>query len=179
MIFSLEFIGSLREDLESATREVKAQIPFALHYVGAEMRERLQEKARTVWYDGYTPLNYDRRTDTGEGIALADSRTMQIDVDEDSLSFTYEPVSNQWIPPDEDVSGDHLINIIQTGTGGFWISPKGEKRVPPRPYWNEFIADMENDGIISAFIAGMEPFTVVKDGRDVFDLSDFKLLEDD
>ena len=165
-------LDSIQKELKNEKRKADYRMPRVLEGIGSEMKLKLGEHIRDDWYDAYAPLHYKRRTDAGNPEALGAESSFGIAVDGKSLTFDYKPISNQWVPPDIDVSGDHLINIIQTGLGGKWNGV-----VPKRPYWNNFVREQE--GILAdEFISAVSPwYEAVKDENDVFDLSDFLLDE--
>ncbi|MBR5285697.1 MAG: hypothetical protein IKU30_02255 [Clostridia bacterium] len=168
---SLSGLKSIQNDFRAEKQKIDDYIPFALNYMSNEMLVSLYDHIQSDWYEEYFPNNYDRRTDAGDPDALGGENSTDIQINGKSMVFTYSPKSNQWVPPDTDVSGDHLINIIQTGLGGFWNS-----KVPKRPFWNNFVREQEQE-LIEEFITAMQPYTVYKDTNDVFDLSDILLDE--
>lgn len=168
---------SLWDEIEEQKLPLQNALYAALERSGAELIAALQKRIQTDWYRAYLPKNYDRRTDTGEGTAIGSEKTMDYVAarirNGAGLVFSYEPESNEWIPPGETLTGDHLINILQTGKGGFW-----DGKVPPRPFWNAFLSELENGEFIKILSREMkqEGYTIVSDNTEV-NLAEYKLDE--
>ncbi len=76
-----------------------------------------------------------------------------------TLRFQYLPDGKHKDLAGEQVrNGNELIEWIQNG----------HEEIPPRPFWNNFVSEMEQGGIIDAFITGMLPFNITRDSSDSF-----------
>ena len=162
-------LETIDEDFELESRKIEKAFPQALQYVGSEMIVSLQKHIFEDWYKPWgPPLIYIRRTDNNSlGTPLGSKENMDVFVDNDSLEFTYEPTGDHAVSDWNSVSGDKLIEIIQTNSG--WSYPVGVDKIGrtimPRPFWNFFVEEQANSGIIDAFIKGMSPFaTVIPEG---------------
>lgn len=164
-------IETIDEDFELESRKIQAGIPQALNYVGSEMIVSLQKHIFEDWYEKYTPSVYERRTDdTSLGTPLGAEGNMDVFVDKDKMEFSYEPTGEHAKQSFHTRDGDRLIEFLQVGN----------KYMPPRPFWNLFVEEQKNRGIMEAFIKGMSPFaTVIPEGfgKDVIFEGNESMLE--
>lgn len=156
--FSVAISGleSIDEDFQAEEKKIERQIPSALHFVGSEMIVNLKKHIYEDWYKKYTPKVYERRTDDpslGQGLRSLDY--MDVQVSGKDLLFTYEPSGEHaeeiWHTRD----GDDLITFLQVGTD----------YMPPRPFWNNFVGEQRDGGIMEAFMRGMKPYVVIPEGH--------------
>lgn len=150
--------GSLQNDVNSEVKKIKSQIPKALNVVGSDMIIALQRHLKRDWYDAYTPTAYQRRTDNPAlGTPLGADENITTAVMGTDLAFDYAPTGeHRDIPIDEARHGNALIEWIQARHG----------EIPERPFWNNFVYEMEKGGIVNSFIKGMQPFNVIKTADD-------------
>ena len=154
-------LESIQEDVNAEIQTIWTKVPKALNNVGREMIVNLQKHIENEWYYGYSPKGYKRRTDDSSlGTPLGSADYMDYSANGGQFEFTYVPKGDHenslWHTRD----GDDLTESIQTG------ELKGDP--PPRPFWNSFLFEQEQSGIINAFAEGMLPdYKVVSDGNDV------------
>lgn len=154
-------LESIQEDVNAEIQTIWTKVPKALNNVGREMIVNLQKHIENEWYYGFFPKTYKRRTDDSSlGTPLGSADYMDYSANGGRLEFTYVPKgdheNSEWHTRD----GDDLTESIQTG------ELKGDP--PPRPFWNSFLFEQEQSGIINAFAEGMLPdYKVVSDGNDV------------
>ena len=149
-------LETIDEDFELESRKIEKAFPQALQYVGSEMIVSLQKHIFEDWYKQYTPKVYERRTDNiSLGTPLGAEANMDVQVNNNTLDFTYEPTGEHANETYHTRDGDTLIEFLQVGAEG----------IPPRPFWNQFVEEQANSGIIDAFIKRMSPFaTVIPEG---------------
>ena len=57
----------------------------------------------------------------------------------------------------------------------------GTEYMPPRPFWNNFVQDQRDGGIMNAFSQGMRPYNVIREGIGIdvlFDIGESELNEE-
>lgn len=167
--FSVSAEG-LESEISSALGDVEKKIPGALQFVGAEMQDALVRHLREDWYEAWgAPQVYERDTDKNPAKGLMSKNRMRVEVNGGNLLFDYVDAKRRsdgsWTDEDE------VIKIIGSNSG--WeFQPKKDKlgrTIIPRPFWNNFVEEMKNEGIINALVSGMKQQgeTVQKDGKDV------------
>lgn len=166
-------IKGLDKELTELIKPIKPKISQALNSVGDMLKTDLQQKARQIWYLGYTPEVYKRRTDNPAlGTPLTSEKNMAVDVTGTKLEFSYFPTGehlNQGWHTDD---GDNLIENIQRGA--LWGEP------PARPFWNFFVEDNENFLLFEYFEYFMKPYKIVaNDAERKLDLSESYLRAGD
>ncbi len=155
--FSVSGLDSVSSDFETEKKFIEKQIPVALDMVGAEMKANLQTHIMDDWYHRYSPKQYKRRTDLAAlGTALGDEKNMTVERRGQFLYFDYSPTGEHQNDAWHDRDGDELIAWIQQGSG----------EIPPRPFWNNFLEEQKNGGIIGSFIGGMGEIPVIEEGGD-------------
>lgn len=165
--------GELWQELAEEEKAIRAALPSALNQVGGEMVGRLQTFLREVWYEGYTPKEYARRTDDPSlGIGITSIANIRYAATGNSLAFVYSPSGahaiNYGLPLR---TGDALIEAIQTG--------ELVGKAPKRPFWNMFVEDMQNGFILEALKRSSFPYKLVPEvGGDVTFEGDESLLRD-
>ena len=167
-------IIGLKEDLEKEERAIGERATYALTMTGIELARDLQSTLRREWYAKYTPTVYQRRTnDPNLGTPIGDDSNFDIstDVAKRTLDFNYNPTGAHENPDWNTRSGDRLIE---------WIQKKHEYKapgrdepyltIPARPFWNRFLDEQIDGGIMEKFIKAMSPeYTVLKDEKDNLD----------
>lgn len=172
-------IEGLDDDINTVEKEVEAQIPVALNYVGSEMVDNLQEHIRVDWYEAWgDPKEYQRRTDYGGGTPLGSALNMDITVRDEEMEFSYLPSGDHVETAWDEREGDMLIQVIQSDRG--WSYPVDKdtegRTIMPRPFWDNFVDDQEAR-VVDSFIAGMHRNDIVKEASDRhIDLSEYKRL---
>lgn len=169
-----QIIG-LEEDLQREIRNINEKSVYALTVTGVEMVRDLQGVLHREWYQKYTPSMYERRTDNPSlGTPLGDDSNFQdtsTDVATKTLEFVYNPTGEHENPDWNNRSGNNLIT---------WIQKKHEYKkpgsnepyliIPARPFWNKFVDEQIDGGIMEKFIRAMSPeYKVVKDSSDKLD----------
>lgn len=154
-------VEGLDKDIETIKSDINKKIPYALERVGAEMQASLVQHLRDDWYMGYTPEVYMRRTDFPSlGKSIMHENTMDIHVRGNSLEFNYTPIGEYPEAPEWHTNdGDSLIESIQTGK--LWGNP------PPRPFWNNFVDEMANGGIMETFSNAMSPYKIENSSNEI------------
>ena len=165
-------VESFQQEVEKEFTHIETQIPKALELVGSEMIANLQKHIKEDWYEAWgKPKVYERRTDNPNlGTPLGSKDNMDYEVKDDSLYFVYIPSgehqNSQW----STTSGDDLIRIIQKNHGWKYkpSTDSQNRRIMPRPFWDNFVDEQIHSGIINSFIKGMgEHNKVMSTGRDV------------
>ncbi len=161
---------SVYQDVNGEMQKIFTASSESLHDVGTQMIRNLQKHIREDWYLPWgKPKEYIRRTDMGVQGALGDPQNMDVRVSGLSLSFVYSPMGDMYSNSSgRRADGDRLIEIIQKNDGWTWrpnLDTKGRK-IMPRPFWDKFVEEQENNGIIDAFISGMKSrgYTVKAEG---------------
>lgn len=152
-------LEGVQNDFETERNKINARIPAALEYVGSEMASALDSHLVSDWYAPWEPAVYERRSDGAGGFpGLLSGEYTRRAVKGNTLWFAFTP-SGAYEPPIWNTrSGDELIESIQTG------ELAGDP--PPRPFWNRFVDDMEDHGIINAFVSGMGThFPIIPEGK--------------
>lgn len=183
----------LEKDLSAFRARLYKKFPSALKVIGEQMCIALAESAEKIVYDAYTPKRYPRRGDNprfGKGIA-DQALDVHPEVSGNKLTFTYNPygthegfmsdMKGYWDIPSGKrpkpgllikpypVYGDDLIRRLETGKGYDW-----KVKIPPRPFWTDFVQKQRDDHIINYFMYAMRPYEVIGDGNDVvFDGSEY------
>lgn len=164
-------LDTLEKDYNEEETNIKKQIPKALGIVGNEMVNNLQEHVTKDVYDKYEPYVYERRIGrTGQYAPIESQEYIDYNLSDNTLTFSYEPQGAHWVERwSNKHNGDNLIVSIQTGDLA--------GNAPPRPYWNRFVSEMENGGILSSFATGMKPYTLQTEGKDVVFAGNESMLE--
>lgn len=162
-------LESIDADFQKELQTIDNLIPFALQAVASEMKNSLQTHLMNDWYLAWgSPQVYERRTDFG-GEGLMSPNYVDVSVTGKTLSFEYKPSGSHWVSKWHTVDGDDLINIIQKNSG--WKYPVSldtqDRMIMPRPFWNNFVDEMANSGIMDAFRKGMSPYVIIPSGNDV------------
>lgn len=179
-------LDGLDEEIKDEIAKIEKQIPKALENVGSEMIESLSRHLDEDFYNQYSPVAYRRRYTEG----LRKRENMVAKVKEKTLQFEYKPSGKptgtlgdtlNW---SEDLE-NWLMQFHKTATTPIfspahegdelivWGQKKheiGKYEIPARPFWNNFVEEQKNGGIINAFTVGMLPkYAVIKgdEGNDV------------
>ena len=151
-------IEGLKQELNQEVLNISTTASNALLLVGAEMRNRLKFHIVNDWYYQYLPEEYIRRTDLPQyGTPLGDDKNIDDVVTGLKLEFSYEPTGKHSVERWHARDGDELIEFIQLGT----------LKIPPRPFWNNFVDEMQIGAIIKAFADAMHPYNLIYDNDDV------------
>lgn len=194
---TVDGLDTIQPEFNALAGEISGKIPAALQYVGAEMKANLQTHIRLDWYDKYSPLAYERRTDNSQlGTPLGADENISVIVSGNTLNFVYLP-SGEW----HDEKGnddwhvrdyDELIVWLQHNHDAVQEKEKSSSEekgaskvesfiIPARPFWNYFVREQKEGGIIAAFRKGMKPYAVVSEAGnpDVIFSSNESFLEAD
>lgn len=166
--------NTISQDYEKAVGEIRSHFPKALRNVASEMTENLQKHIEQDWYLPWgEPKSYKRRTtarneDKDYGTPLGDKSNIHYPDPTDCLDFTYTPTGKHKVQKwSSEKDGDEIIRIIQMNSG--WDYPPDEdengRTIMPRPFWDNFVDEQAQHGIIDAFIAGMgKRYPVIPEG---------------
>lgn len=175
MTIDFQLVG-LDEEVKKEYNKISRKIPKALNVVGSEMIENLTQHLNEDFYAKYQPKVYERKYDRG----LRNKENMVATVSGKKLQFEYKPYNSNGITAEqiskqnefmqhwlsqgvavgivgEDRIGDELI---------VWCQKQhkiGESDIPARPFWNNFVEEQKNSGIIDAFTRGMQPYEVIRE----------------
>ncbi len=157
-------VGSVVSELKAECGEIGKKIPFALQEVGERMRGSLMEHIARDWYQKWKPSKYERRTDNPEyGTPIGDPSNMDLQITQNTLVFDYQPSRQHALHEPFSNSPDELIRTIQSGS----VAPNA----PPRPFWDNFVREQENETIMFTFKRAMLPYKVTDNGTKI-DLSE-------
>lgn len=162
----------LQKELEAEEGAIRAALPRALNEVGGEMAGHLMHFLQTVWYEGYTPKEYVRRTnDPSLGIGIMEMSNVRYSADGYSLAFDYLPSGSHAVQAWSARTGDELIESIQTG--------ELAGKPPKRPFWNMFVRDLENGFVFETLKRSSFPYELVSEAtKDVVFSSGESLLRE-
>jgi hypothetical protein len=156
---SIDGFESAYEDLEKERDKIGDASGSGLHMVESEMYESLQRHIREDWYEPWGPPKvYLRRTDDPTlGPPLGDlEKNVNSDVNDLILTFNYSPSGEHENEEWDDREGDELIRVIQFNRG--WSYPVKEdvheRRIMPRPFWNNFVEEQFNGLAFDSFSYG-------------------------
>lgn len=155
--FSISDIEGIETDIETETAEINKRSEKALDFVGSEMIVNLQKHIHDDWYVMDKPYWYKRRTDNNSlGTPLGSDKNFTVSRNGLQLSFRYNPTgehkNEMW---NNKHKGDSLI---------WWV-----QEVKGNPFWDNFVDEQKNGGIISNFARAMSPTYLVtsENGNDV------------
>lgn len=183
-------ITGLDTDLRIENDKIKAKAADALVQVSGEMVDSLKDHLYNDWYLAYTPKDYLRRTDFVQfGVPIGGDENLDISVDRSSpkLDFYFEPsLMHKIFSPWSDGS-DGMIEWIQHEHRygevhrGWKIIKEAKIIIPARPFWNNFVREQQNGGIMSSFVQHMAPqYKVVAKANDkIVDLTESLLKEEE
>lgn len=191
-------IKGLDKDLNNEVDKINEQIPKALEYVGSEMQTSLIKHLDEDFYNKYSPVAYRRRYDKG----LRNIENIDVNVKEKNLIFSYMPKgepqgtlknSLNW----NDNLEEWLKSVHKTADTPFfsrvhndddlivWAQKKheiGQYQISARPFWNNFVEEQKNGAIMSSFVVGMSPYSMVmldRNGNDLIFTDSESILEHD
>lgn len=190
---TVDGLESIDADLNAAMLDLKHCCGNGTKVLTSELISRLTHHIASDVYMAYTPKSYPRRVlNPNFGPSLMDSSTMETRAEDLVAELIYTPsgrhsgLMKDTLDADGDggpdgmkplkphpVHGDALIERIQTGSGYDWNLPKDFPG--GRPFWNNFVTEMQNGGAWSAFekgftaLASKDDWTLVREGgeRDV------------
>lgn len=126
------------------------------------MRETLSKHVVKDVYKAYQPIKYARRGDAGGLQTQALNATSHADVSSDGTNYriyiNFSPNGNHSMESEwaEDgvypVHGDDLIGRIESWNPRYSYPPR-HKRLPRRPFWQNFISEMVDDGMAEHIFA--------------------------
>ena len=173
--FKLTKVESVTKDYLDFYKKVQHATHAGLVAVGSELTKQLQKHIQTEVYNAYTPKSYERRVEFGGGIPIISAQNMDMQINKNMLTFTYEPSGkNSRYPASRYVDGDALISAIENSD----YTWKGTDEIPKRPFWNAFVDEMvgangQAEDVLVKTMNQTEPSLQVKkdgniqpDGRD-------------
>lgn len=142
--FAISGTETITEDFEKIKSKLNVDINDSLNRMSIYLITQLQNHINTDVYKKYYPHEYKRRSENSLlGRSLLSEEYMDLQVNGTRLSFTYLPSgehqNSKWNLKD----GNDLINVLQTAIGYRWESEYD--KIPPRPFWNLFIEDVERN----------------------------------
>lgn len=194
---SVKFEG-LDEEINNEIAQIEKQIPKALENVGSEMIESLSRHLDEDFYNKYSPVAYRRRYTEG----LRNKKNMIATVKGRTLQFEYKPSGKptgtlgqtqnwsdeleNWLKQFHKTATTPIFSPAHEGDDLIvWAQKRheiGKYEIPARPFWNIFVEEQKNSGIIDAFVVGMLPnYEVIKENGEkdlVFDSGESLLQSD-
>lgn len=170
--------GMLETDLKNFQTELAKKVGKAMDAVGADMQDALAQHIETDVYAIYSPEEYERRG-TGGGL-IAQALTAKIYNHGAGVSLEYKPdgshpKENEWredgVSP---VHGDDLIRRIEQWNPKYSYPPK-HKRLPKRQFWQKFVNEMVDDGMLEHFFVNAmreQGEEIIEDGNVIRDAND-------
>lgn len=192
---SVKFEG-LDEELNNEIAQIEKQIPKALENVGSEMIEGLSRHLDEDFYNKYSPVAYRRRYTEG----LRNKKNMIATVKGRTLQFEYKPSGKptgtlgqtqnwsdkleNWLKQFNKTATTPIFSPAHEGNDLIvWAQKRheiGKYEIPARPFWNNFVEEQKNSGIIDAFVVGMLPnYEIIKENGEndvVFDSGESLLV---
>lgn len=154
---------TLTDEVDAEIQKIDSAIAPAMYIMGSEFEQMLNARLRQDWYDAYKPHKYPRRTDNpifGEGLMSDEYKDYSVEIKPKTkrLTFTYEPSGEHAIESYHKRDKNALIRSIETGK--LYGNP------PPRPFWENFVDELENGDAMDLFITAMKPYEVILEGED-------------
>lgn len=168
--------GTLDDDLKAVMGEIGAAIKKSMDDVGADMADALKRHIDNDVYRKsiYNPKEYKRRSESnGLGTPLNEMGDLSptgtgnatVYNHGGGLTFEYKPTgehaNSRWSSSAtqsgsiRNVDGDELIGRIEKKTPSYnW----GNNKVPPRPFWQNFVDEMVDDGELERFFVAAMRF---------------------
>lgn len=164
---------SLDADLNASVLDIARQCGNGTKALASALMNRLSAHIASDVYGVYpNPKSYPRRVEYPNfGPSLMDSENMEVRTGNLFAELVYNPsgrhsgkmgdalnaekdgsAENMKPLKPHPVHGDALIERIQTGVGYDWKLP--EDFPGGRPFWNNFVNEMENGGAWNAFFRG-------------------------
>lgn len=178
MKVTVEGIDSIDKDFDAVMKEIDNAVNYGLDIVKEDMKNTLQVHIIEDVYEQYTPIIYLRRFDYPEyGESMSDGETMDGWIENGRLHFFYTFGGWHALYPDDPYypEGDKIIKTIQDGTK--YPSYPWGVRINPRPFWDNFVADMIDKGMAEQYLVKAMNYyddrlqvkgdgKVIKDGND-------------
>lgn len=176
MTIDFQLIG-LDEEVKAECKKISRRIPKALNVVGSEMIENLTQHLNEDFYAKYQPKVYERKYDKG----LRNKENMVATVSGKKLQFEYIPHKDFGASAEQKSKQSDFIKFWQSQ--GVEVIVKGaderigdellvwcqtqhkitDSDIPARPFWNNFVEEQKNSGIMEAFTRGMQPYNVIRE----------------
>ena len=191
-------IVGLDTEIDKEIAEIEKDIPKALENVGSEIIESLSRHLDEDFYNKYSPVAYRRRYTEG----LRNKKNMIATVKGRTLQFEYKPSGEptgtlgdtlnwsedleNWLKRFHKTATTPIFSPAHDGDDLIvWAQKRheiGKYEIPARPFWNIFVEEQKNDGILNAFSVGMLPnYEIIKEGGEkdlVFDNGESMLEAD-
>lgn len=177
-------LETIDTDFNEEMKKINSGVASALNLVASEMTDALKKHIKEDWYDPWgPPKEYIRRTDNPSyGRPLGGDKNITLEKDATSLTFIYSPSGEHQIGKWNTHSGDSIIDILQENKGWSFEPSKDKKgrSIMARPFWDNFVSEMKDGGILDAFVRGMAKKNqiVLPEGGDadlLWDMSDGEL----
>ncbi len=137
-------------DLRDCLKAFSDKIKTAMNTVGADMQVALAQHIESDVYKAYpNPVEYERRKENGGLIAQA--RQAKIYNHGSGVSLEYKPDGMHENPAWHTADADDLIGRIERKSPPYF--PKAQERVPERPFWQNFVSEMVDEGMAEHFFA--------------------------
>lgn len=167
--------GTLEQDVAAFQLALGKLVGSAMNDVGTDMQDALARHIETDVYEAYSPVSYKRRSENGGlGTPLNDmNANSHIYNHGAGVSIEYKPTGGHANEAWHTADGDALTRRLETKSPPYFKRAQG--RVPPRPFWQEFVDEVVDGGMAEHFFAaamrrlGEE---VTEDGNLVRDAND-------
>lgn len=159
----VDFTLSVSKDLDLESHKINDMCWWALENVGSTMRESLKQHIHSDWYVKWgEPKVYKRRTDNpslGTPLGSDENIITVVDPRTRTLTFGYRPKGEHQDAGWYSYDGDAIISMIEEGKSSpLWMFEPGEdqhqREIMPRPFWSNFLNEMQNGKIMEAFTEG-------------------------
>ena len=167
--------GTLEQDLVLFQAELAKRVGNAMNDVGADMQDALARHIETDVYNKYSPIQYQRRSENhGLGTPLNDMQANSHIYNKGAgVTIEYKPTGAHENASWNTANGDDLIGRIEKKNPPYFKKAQG--KVPLRPFWQNFVDEMVDDGMLENFFAAamrrqgeqvIEEGTIVRDAND-------------
>ncbi len=152
--FTILGIESITNDFEVLTPRINKAVSAGLNAVSSDMSAVLKQHIELDVYAMYDPKVYLRRSENSSyGTPLNSDENIGATVIDNTLIFGYVPTGEHSLY-DEEIDNDDLIRVIELGKGYQWYV--GKRKIPPRPFWDNFVTDMiQGKQAEISFVGGM------------------------
>lgn len=152
--FTIMGIEGIEQDFNALTPRIDRAVVGGLNAVSSDMSAALKKHIELDVYAMYTPKDYLRRSDNpAYGTPLNSDENIGATVVDNTLIFGYVPTGEHSLY-EEEIDNDDLIRVIELGKGYQWFV--GKRKIPPRPFWDNFVTEMiQGKQAEISFVGGM------------------------
>lgn len=167
--------GTLDSDMLTFQSEIVKMVSSAMNDVGADMQDALARHIDKDIYNMYSPVRYERRSENGGlGTPLNDIKAnSRIYNHGAGVSLEYKPTGDHANASWHTADADELIRRIETKSPPYF--PKAQKRVPSRPFWQNLVNELVDEGMAEHYFAAAmrrRGEEVIEDGAIIRDAND-------